>query len=296
MTGVTQPRALSALGLALLAISALGWGINFPITKLLLSEWPPLSSRGLSAVGGGVVLAAIALVRRESMRIAPSWWPRLIVVSVLTISAWVAGMGFALLWLRASEAAVFAVSAPLWVSLLAWPLLGERPTLLRAVGLVAALAGVVLLVGGGGLQAGIDKIPGALAALGGALGVALGTIAVKQKPFPLQPVALAAWQLLIGSVPVAILGVLIEQPSLAALSPLGWGALIYTTLIQFCICYAFWFAALERMPASTASIGTLMVPVIGVVASAAVLREPISAAQCVALVVTLAGVALAMRN
>ena len=296
MTPTTQPRTLSALGLSLLVVSALGWGVNFPITKLLLHEWPPLSSRGLSAVGGGIVLAAIALVRRESMQIAPQWWPRLIVVSVLTISAWVAGMGFALLWLRASEAAVFAVSAPLWVSLLAWPLLGERPTLLRAVGLVAALTGVLLLVGGGGLSAGLEKIPGALCALGGALGVALGTIAVKKKPFPLQPVALASWQMLIGALPVAILGVWIEQPTLAALSPVGWGALIYTTLIQFCVCYACWFAALERMPASTASIGTLMVPVIGVVASAAVLLEPVSAVQLVALVVTLAGVAVAMRN
>lgn len=35
--------------------------------------------------------------------------------------------------------------------------------------------------------------------------------------------------------------------------------MIYVTLIQFCLCYVCWFAALERLPAATASIGTLLV-------------------------------------
>ena len=47
------------------------------------------------------------------------------------------------------------------------------------------------------------------------------------------------------------------------------------TLVQFCLCYVCWFAALERLPAATASIGTLLVPVIGVLAAAAMLREPL---------------------
>lgn len=299
MTKLVPPAVrarIAPVGLVFLAVTAIGWGVNFPITKLLLNEWPPMSARGLSGLGGGLALAAIAVARRETMRIAPHLWGRLVAVSVLTITAWVAGMGLALLWLPASDAAVFAITAPLWVSLLAWPLLGERPSWLRAAGLAAAFLGVVLLVGGGGLDAGIEKLPGALCALGGALGVALGTIAVKKQAFPLQPVALASWQMLIGCLPVALFGLLVEQPSLSALSTIGWSALVYTTLVQFCICYACWFAALERMPASTASIGTLLVPVVGVVASAVMLREPVSAVQIVALVVTLGGVALAMRS
>ena len=44
------------------------------------------------------------------------------------------------------------------------------------------------------------------------------------------------------------------------------------TLIQFCLCYVCWFAALERLPAATASIGTLLVPVVGVLSAAAMLH------------------------
>ena len=36
-------------------------------------------------------------------------------------------MGLALLWLPASEAALIAYTMPVWASLLAWPMLGERP-------------------------------------------------------------------------------------------------------------------------------------------------------------------------
>ena len=79
------------------------------------------------------------------------------------------------------------------------------------------------------------------------------------------------------------------------MSSVGWASLIYMTLIQFCLCTVCWFAALERLPATTASIGTLLVPVVAVLAAAAVLHEPLGLRELGALVVTLGGVALALR-
>lgn len=38
---------LSPLGLTLLAITSIEWGLNFPIMKNLLAEWPPLSSQAM---------------------------------------------------------------------------------------------------------------------------------------------------------------------------------------------------------------------------------------------------------
>jgi drug/metabolite transporter (DMT)-like permease len=56
---------LSPHGLMLLAITSVGWGLNFPIMKHLLTEWPPLSSRGLSGIVGA---AALALLRWHGIR------------------------------------------------------------------------------------------------------------------------------------------------------------------------------------------------------------------------------------
>ena len=57
-----------------------------------------------------------------------------------------------------------------------------------------------------------------------------------------------------------------------------------------------WFAALSRLPASVAAIGTMAVPVIGVVTSAVALHEQLGIGQIAAPIFTLAGVVLATRS
>ena len=290
-TGLPSP-----LGLILLAITSVGWGLNFPIMKHLLTEWPPLSSRGLSGIAGATVLALVALARGQTLSVPRAMWLRLVLVSMLSISGWVAFMGLALLWLSASEAAVLGISIPVWVALLAWPILGERLSPLRAISLTTALAGIVVLIGGNGLEASIEKLPGIAFALAGAIGVGFGTVLTKHFPLKMPPLSLAAWQVGLGCLPVAIIGLVIEQPQIAALSWIGWASLLNMTLIQFCLCFVCWFAALERLPAATASIGTLLVPVVGVLAAAAVLHEPLGLRQIAALAITLGGVAVALRS
>ena len=93
-----------------------------------------------------------------------------------------------------------------------------------------------------------------------------------------------------------IIGALIEKADVADITHLGWMLLVYSTVIQFCVAYVSWFAALARLPASVAAIGTMAVPVIGVVASAVALHEPLGPGQIAALMFTLAGVVLATRS
>ena len=173
-----------------LAITSVGWGLNFPIMKHLLTEWPPLSSRGLSGIAGAAALALIAVAQRQSLDVPRPMWSRLLLVSLLTIGGWVAFMGLALLWLNASEAAVLGISIPVWVALIAWPILGERLSLVRALSLLIALAGITVLIGGNGVEASLAKLPGLLCALAGAVCVALGTVLTKHFPLAMPPLAL----------------------------------------------------------------------------------------------------------
>ena len=242
------------------------------------------------------MLAAVALARGQSLRVARSLWPRLMLAALLNVTGWMVLMGLALLWLPASEAALIAYTMPVWASLLAWPVLGERPTLLRTVALVMAFAGLAAIMGGNGISASAAKLPGILMALTGAIGFALGTVLAKKLPLQLPPIPAAAWQIGLGCLPVAVVGLLIETTHLDKVSALGWWLLVYSILIQFCIAYVSWFAALARLPASVAAIGTMAVPVIGVVASAVALHEPLGLTQIVALAFTLAGVVLATRS
>ncbi len=287
---------ITPAGLMFLAVTSVGWGFNWPIMKYLLSELPPLTMRGLTGVVGASLLAGLAILSGQSLRVPRELWPRLLLAAILNVACWMTLMGLALLWLPASEAALIAYTMPVWASLLAWPILGERPNLLRVISLVMAFAGLAAIMGGNGVAASAEKMPGIIMALGGAVGFAVGTVLAKKLPLTLPPLSAAAWQIGIGSLPVAIVGLFVEKADVAALSNLGWILIVYSTVIQFCVAYVSWFAALSRLPASVAAIGTMAVPVIGVIASAVALHEPLGAGQITALVFTLAGVVLATRS
>ncbi len=299
MIVANQPGArarIAPAGLMFLAITSVGWGFNWPVTKYLLSELPPLTMRGTTGVIGALLLALLAMLRGQSLRVPRQCWPRLMLAAFLNVACWMSLMGLALLWLPASEAALIAYTMPVWASLLAWPILGERPNLLRVVSLLMAFAGLAAIMGGNGVAASLSKLPGIAMALGGAIGFAIGTVLAKKLPLPLPPLTAAAWQIGVGCLPVALVGLCVETTDLAAVTPLGWYLLFYSTVIQFCIAYVSWFAALARLPASVAAIGTMAVPVIGVVTSAVALHEPLGAGQIAALIFTLGGVALAARS
>ena len=278
-----------------LAITSVGWGFNWPVTKFLLGELPPLTLRGSTGVIGAALLALLAIMRGQGLAVPRALWPRLMLSALLNVTGWMVLMGLALLWLPASEAALIAYTMPVWAAMLAWPVLGERPTLLRAIALVMAFAGLAAIMGGNGISASAAKLPGIVMALAGAFGFALGTVLAKKFPLQMSPIPAAAWQIGLGCFPVAVIGLLIETTHIDKVSPLGWWLLSYSILIQFCVAYVSWFAALARLPASVAAIGTMAVPVIGVVASAVALHEPLGVTQIIALIFTLAGVVLATR-
>jgi drug/metabolite transporter (DMT)-like permease len=287
---------ITPAGLMFLAITSVGWGFNWPVTKYLLSELPPLTMRGSTGVVGAALLAGLALLSGQSLRVPSGMWFRVVLAAALNVGCWMTLMGLALLWLPASEAALIAYTMPVWASMLAWPILGERPNLLRVISLVMAFAGLAAIMGGNGLAASAAKLPGIIMALGGAFGFAVGTVMAKKLPVNMPPLSAAAWQIGIGCLPVAVAGLLLENSDIAAVTNLGWMLLIYSTVIQFCVAYVSWFAALKRLPASVAAIGTMAVPVIGVVTSAVALHEPLGPGQITALIFTLAGVVLATRS
>ena len=287
---------LAPAGLMFLAITSVGWGFNWPVTKFLLGELPPLTLRGSTGVLGAALLALLAVMRGQGLAVPRALWAPLMLSALLNVTGWMVLMGLALLWLPASEAALIAYTMPVWAALLAWPVLGERPTVLRAIALLMAFAGLAAIMGGNGISASAAKLPGIIMALTGAFGFALGTVLAKKFPLQMSPIPAAAWQIGLGCFPVALVGLAIETTHLDHVTTIGWWLLVYSTVMQFCIAYVCWFAALTRLPASVAAIGTMAVPVIGVFASAAALHEPLGPTQIMALLFTLAGVALATRS
>jgi len=282
-------------GLLCLAATAVGWGLNWPAMKLLLQEWPPLSARGAAGVVAAAILAGVALGRGESLGVPRGAWPRLLLAAFTNVFAWMGCSTVAMTWVSVSEGALLVYTMPLWATVLAWPLLGTRPSSRGFVALLLGFAGVAVLLSARGIDFDTGKILGIVLALTAAVCFALGTL-LNRAPLPVPPIALVAWQVGLGCLPMLLLGLVFEHPALGALSGVGWAVLVYMTLVPMGACYLTWFATLRRLPPATASTGMLLVPLVGVVSAAAMLGEALGPREALAIVLTLGGVALALRK
>ena len=293
--GGERGRGVSAraVGFLCLFVTSAGWGINWPAMKVLLREWPPLFARGVAGLAAAAILAVVAWRIGESLRLPAGIGRRLTVAAFLNVFAWMGFTTLSLTWVSAGQGALLVYTMPAWALLLAWPIHGRRPGPRAVVGLVLCFAGILTLFGGG-IALRVDQLPGVLSALAAAILFALGTIVVA--PLPLAPFAAVTWQLVVGCVPMVALGLALEHPRIDALSTRGAALMAYMTIVPMGVCYLTWFAALRRLPGEVASMVTLLTPLIGVIAAAIALGEPLGARQAAALVLVIGGLAFVLRG
>jgi probable blue pigment (indigoidine) exporter len=293
--GDRQLTGSRAQGIALVLFTACTWGLTWPQSKYLLTMLPPFSMRATCGVIGFSFAFMVAFARRERIWPPRDQWPRLILFAMLNYGVFIVLTTESLVWLKASEAVLITYTLPVWASLLAWPMLGERPTLQKLVALVLALAGVALLVGADTSEATWQKLPAAAMSLAAAILFGLGTVLAKKQPLRLPPAASVAWQAMLGMVLVVALAAF-EHPDWGSVSTGGWVSIAYISTIPLTVAYLAWFRALRMVPASTAATTVLVSPLVGVIGSGVLLGETFGPRQIVALVMTLTGVALAARR
>jgi len=290
-----MPRTDQRTGLLLLAVTVVGWGLNWPAMKLLLLEWPPLTARGTAGIIAASGLAAIAVARGQSLAVPTGEWPRLLAAAAINVTAWMGLTTLSMRWLAAGEGALLVYTMPIWATLLAWPVLGERPTVQRLAALALGVGGISLLLAGAPQPLTPERLLGIALALAAALIFAYGTVSMRQ-PLKLPPLAAVAWQVGLGSLPMLAYAAAFESARLDELSSTGVAVMAYMTVIPMGLCYLGWFAALRRLPPATASMATLITPVVGVVSAALWIGEPLGPRQWLALALTLGGIALALRG
>jgi probable blue pigment (indigoidine) exporter len=286
------PDAGRLQGIALLLVTACSWGLNWPIAKFLLTELPPFSMRAVCCAAAVVFAFALAAARGERLAVPAKQWPRLAVFATLNYGAFIIFTTLSLAWLHASEAVIVTYSLPIWAALIAWPMLGERPTPVAVLALLLGIGGIALLVGVNAGDASWAKLPGVAMGLIAAVLFGLGTVISKRRPLALPPITAVAWQLALSLVPVGALAMM-ERPDWSAVTPLAWLAVLFVATLPMTLAYVAWFRALRMLPAAMAANGVLIAPLVGVVASALLLGDPLGPRQVAALALTLTGVGLA---
>jgi drug/metabolite transporter (DMT)-like permease len=290
----SAPEPLPPLGLVLLAGVSLVWGLGWPVMKTALGEMQPCSFRTLSLVLGGVGILAAMRVRGMSLTIPKGEFRPLLLVALLNVTGWNLFSAYGIAQMKAGAASIIAFTMPAWATILSRLVLGEPLTLAKFLGVGLGIGGLAVLVGPD-LSALSSAPVGALLMLAAAISWAAGSVLLKYYSWSMSTVSLTGWQLLLGSVPV-ILGTLLLEPVTALFHLTGkamW-AVAYVTLLGIIGGYIAWIKIVQLFPVSLASVGTLVIPVIGVFSSALFLGEPLGSRELVALFLVVAGIAVVL--
>ena len=287
-------ETLPRIGLVLLMFLSIFWGFSWPMMKIGLREIPVWTFRTLCLFLGGFGVLCVAKAGRMKLTIPRSQFGPLILVSLFHITGWQLCSAYGLIYMGAGRAAIIAYTMPVWASILGAFILGERLTFARVIGLFLGLAGLLFLIGPD-IKA-VGRAPlGAIFMLGAAVSWAAGTVFLKYFRWTMPITVLTGWQLILGGIPV-IIGAFILDP-MTALLHVSWQAVLatgYAILIGNIFCYWAWIKLLSLFPAGVASIGTLAIPVIGVLSSALVLGERVGFREMAALILVVMALSIVM--
>jgi drug/metabolite transporter (DMT)-like permease len=287
-------RSEDRLGLLLLASITLFWGVNWPAMKLAVAEVPVWTFRTICLVAGGLGLLAICRLGRLRLAVPRSeLWP-LVLVSFFNITGWHLFSAFGLVYMPAGRASIVAFTMPLWAALLAVPILQERLSWSTIAGLGVGMIGMAVLVVPD-WQAIAAAPLGIVFMLLAALSWAAGTVLLKRFRWSMPTSVLAGWQLVLGGLPVTLGALVLDRGfDPLAVSGTAWAATLYAALIPMIYCHWAWFRVVGIYPAAVAAVGTLAIPVLGVLSSSLALGEPVGLDIVLSLALVIAGLVLVL--
>lgn len=275
-SAVPQPRR----GLLLIILTAVLWGtVGIATNELFrISNTNPLSLGffRMSIAAPALGAACWATLGRRMFVVTPRDAGLMLVIAV-TMALYQVSFFAAIAQVGVSIAVLVTLcSAPVLVAVLEGVFLHERLTRRVLIALLSALAGTVLLIGGGSSvnDDAAQTLRGVLLALGSSLGYSTMTLcsrALSSRYHPLQPMT---WGLTGSAVilfPFALATGLIVTYPIA-----GWLLLVHLGLIPTALAFVLFLAGIRHTTATVASIVTLVEPLTATVLAWLLFGEQLS--------------------
>lgn len=280
---------MTPIDLLLLVALATVWGASYFFIRVAVPAFGPAALVALRVVIGGLLLWGVAVALRRPI-VVRRHLPRLAILGLLNAALPYLLISAAELHLTASFAAILGATVPLFAAVMAARLLGERLNASRIGGLVLGVVGVAVMVGWGPMALDGATVLSVLAMLVASASYASSGIYTKLKLKGVSTYSLALGQQLGALVWLAIPGALLvpkTAPSSAAV-----GSLLALGLLSTGVAYLMFFELLERVGPTKTTTVTYLIPVVGMLAGAVMLGEPLTAGMLVGLVLVLASVLL----
>jgi drug/metabolite transporter (DMT)-like permease len=274
--------------LQLILLSAL-WGASFPLIRIASPAFGPVGLAGFRCVLATFVLALLMRALRERWP-ARGTWPRMAVLSLLTVVSPFLLFNWAGLVLPAGYSAILNATVPMFGILAAAAMGEERLTARRLAGCALGFAGVALLVRLGPIAIDAKVVLAALACTAASASYGAGAILMKRATLAHGPLPASAAVHLAAS-----LLLLLPTAASAPAMRFSAGAVLCVAVLGMVTSgFMYWLSMrlMREIPASAATSPAFMIPLFGVTWGGLFLGEPVTAGMLPGCVLVLAAMAL----
>ncbi|RZL67415.1 MAG: EamA family transporter, partial [Variovorax sp.] len=199
---------LTRLQLSLLVPLTLIWGLNWPVMKLGVAGYPPLTFRAMSIWLGIPVLAAALVAMKVPFRVARKHWPELLWLAATNMFVWHACIILAVKELSGGRAAILGYTMPVFSAIVGGLFFGNSLNRRSWFGVGAAGVGVGLLLWHELTSLAGKPLYVALALVAAATW-ALGTQLLRRTTIPVPTLTLSFWMTLLTAFVMTGLGALL---------------------------------------------------------------------------------------
>jgi len=243
------------------------WGLNWPIMKLGVTGFPPLTFRSLSMIGGLPLLGLALVVMKVPFRIPRSHWRELLVLSVFNMFVWHILVILAIPLLSSGRAAILGYTMPIFSAMCGvwWFKAPLRPR--QWLGVVAAAVGVLLLLWNE-LTHFAGQPVGVLMVLVAAATWAYGTQRLRHTHLEVPTLTIAFWMTTLTTLLMIGLSIATEQDRWQMPAPSTAWAIVYNAVGVFAFAQAAWLTLARGLPPVASTLSVMFIPVLGVFSGA----------------------------
>ena len=239
------------------------WGWNWPIMKLGITNFPPLSFRSLSMLVGLPLLGLALRVLKVPFAIPRAFWRELFVLAFFNMLIWHVMVILALPMLSSGRAAILGYTMPIFSAV--WGVMWfQAPLKARAWGGVAAAALGVLLLLWNELSRFAGQPVGVLMVLFAAATWAYGTQRLRHTPMPVPTLTIAFWMTTLTTVMMTTLAICFEQDRWHMPQESTLWAIAYNAVGVFAFAQAAWLTLARSLPPVASTLSVMFIPVLGV--------------------------------
>ena len=263
---------LSRKDLVLLALLTLFWGLNWPVMKIGVRDFPPLTFRTISMLGGLAVIWLAARAQGASLAVPAGARMTVIRLAIPNMLIWHSMIIIGVKLLSSGRAAILGYTMPAWAVLSGLIFFGDRISRSALVGIALAMSGALLLLSSEFSRLSGQPV-GTVLALIAAAGWGFGTVLMKRTQLDMPTISLTFWMLSFTTVIMAMLALIFEYPAIRMPHPIEWVAIIYNSAIIFGFAHVVWFRLARILPPVASSLSVMFIPVLGTFSGAWILGE-----------------------